>query len=108
VLLRAARACRTRLGTSPLACSPLRARASCVAGGAAGGGERGMPGASGGALDANLAIYITRKAGTLHANLARLVDLGPPLQQQQHHRLVAVRGRQDEASQSVLQGVRVS
>jgi hypothetical protein len=33
----------------------------------------------------------------LDKNLVRLVDLGPPLQQQPHHRLVAVLGRQDEA-----------
>ncbi len=47
-------------------------------------------------------MYITRKAGTVHANLARPVDLGPPLQQQPHHRLVAVHGGLREARRALL------
>ena len=38
----------------------------------------------------------------LHANLVRLVDLGPPLQQQPHHRPVAVLGRHKEARPAAL------
>ena len=45
----------------------------------------------------------------LDTNLVRLVDLGPPLQQQPHHRLVAVLGRLREARPALLpQGMRVS
>ncbi len=42
------------------------------------------------------------RGGLRDANLARLVDLGPPLQQQPHHRPVAVRGRHDEARPTLL------
>ncbi len=42
-------------------------------------------------------------------HLGSLVDLGPPLQQQPHHRLVAVLGRYDETRPAVLpQCVRAS